>query len=257
MSVSCTTGSSLARPRITRRMASGSYGEGPYGEDVTWLQGYPKWGFLIYRCDYGDDEAWKTFIDGWLDRVKSYLLDQYGDTSLVKTLDCSVKEDKLSLDNASVEQVHKIFTEWTRSQEAQAEQTDATKTGRVSFARYTPCIHVAAQSLNGCLNYISLPQEEADQFLLNVRDPALGEAAYVNIVRVEKEWYFPSKLTGDWDRQVEEEEIEEDCEEDRSVISVKMHLPYVLPAVYTRLAACDDLDRWDSFTRDPHGICVL
>jgi hypothetical protein len=230
-----------------------------YDGDATFLGISPKWGFLIYRCDYRDDEAWKTFIDKWSNRVRSCLLDQYGDTSLVKTLEFTVKDNQSSLNNASVEQIHKIFTEWTRSEEAQAEQKDAVKTGHISIPRYMFCVHVDAPSLDGCLKYLSLPREEADKYLLNVRCQALGEAAYINIVRVEKVWYFPSVLTGDWGNPYENgQEEEEDDEEDKGVISVKMHLPYVLPATYAQMFDCDDLGRWDrGFARDRNGIYEL
>jgi hypothetical protein len=47
--------------------------DGPTGEDTCWLQQVPLWGFLIYRCDYRSDDAWKTFINEWSNRVRCYL----------------------------------------------------------------------------------------------------------------------------------------------------------------------------------------
>jgi hypothetical protein len=106
-------------------MGSGRYHKYPYGDgvlggDVSWLRQAPHWGFLIYRCDYRSDDAWKTFINGWSSRVKSYLNEQYDDADLVRKLLFTVKDDRSTLNNATVERVHKLFSEWIRSDEAHA-----------------------------------------------------------------------------------------------------------------------------------------
>jgi hypothetical protein len=50
---------------------------GPYGEDILWLHHSPRWGFLIYRCDYRHDIKSPLFIDQWSSWVKDHLLTQY------------------------------------------------------------------------------------------------------------------------------------------------------------------------------------
>src|SRR3954465_936590 len=50
------------------------------------LRSIPKWGFIIYRCDYRDDDAWKAFMDGWSDRVNQWLLHKNAG-HLIQTLD--------------------------------------------------------------------------------------------------------------------------------------------------------------------------
>jgi hypothetical protein len=94
-------------------------------EDVSWLRQAPHWGFLIYRCDYRSDDAWKIFIKGWLSRVKSYLNEQYDDADLVRKMLFTVKDDRSALDNATVERVHKLFFEWIRLDKAHAERKTA------------------------------------------------------------------------------------------------------------------------------------
>ncbi|CAO2649253.1 Nn.00g066380.m01.CDS01 [Neocucurbitaria sp. VM-36] len=247
--VSGHAGSDLRRPQFTRGIASG-----PYSEPAEWLRGSPKWGFLIYRCDYRSDKAWKTFIDGWSDRVNTWLLEDpdYKDASLMNTLEFTVKEDRSLLDGASIEQVRTLFSSWTRSEEAMAERQKAPNW--VSFPRYDFCVHVDARSLDGCLKYFSLPREEADHLLLGIGDSAkVGEAAYVNFLRT-KERYFP-----DGSGYVEEEDLEEggiEVEED-VINSIKLHLPYVLPATYVDMFYLTDFDRWLSgFDRGRDGVYV-
>jgi hypothetical protein len=84
------------------------------GENISWLRQAPIWGFLIYRCDYRSDEAWKTFVDGWSSRVKRYFDEQYGDVDayIVEKMLFTVNDDRSSLDNASVDQVHQLFSKW-------------------------------------------------------------------------------------------------------------------------------------------------
>ncbi|KAF2035000.1 hypothetical protein EK21DRAFT_107632 [Setomelanomma holmii] len=219
--VDCTNGLSLARPHTPRRLAPGLYheyihGSGPYGENVSCLRYSAHWGFLIYRCDYRLDEAWKTFMDEWSRRVKSYLLEQYEDPELVGRLLFTVKDDRTSLNNTSVEDVHKQCSEWVRSDEAHAERK-AAGYGHISFPRYDFCVHTNA----------------------------IGKAAHVTIIRVDKPMVVKPDLTLDLSGgYVEGEEVYKEDEEDKGPISIKVHLPYVLPDVYTEMFSNDDMARW-------------
>jgi hypothetical protein len=108
--------------------------DGPTVEDIGWLQQAPLRS-LVYRCDYRSDDAWKTFINEWSNRVRSYLNGYYDDPDLVGKMPFTVKDDHSTLNNASIEQVQKYFSNWIRSDEAQAER-EAADYGLISFARY-------------------------------------------------------------------------------------------------------------------------
>jgi hypothetical protein len=76
--------------------------DGELGENTSWLRYASHWGFLIYRCHYRSNDAWNAFIESWSGRVKSYLDEQYDDADLVGKMLFTVKDDRSSLDNASV-----------------------------------------------------------------------------------------------------------------------------------------------------------
>lgn len=238
-SLSCITGSGPLRPCITRRTGPRiyhkyGYGDGELGENVSWLRQAPHWGFLVYRCDYRSDDAWKTFVNSWSSRVKSYLNEQYGDADLVGKMLFTVKDDRPSLDNASVERVHKLFSEWIRSDEAHTERK-AAGYGHISFPRYDYCVHVDARALDTCLEWFARTHEDDDPWPLSVDYQDFGKTAYVNIVRAEESLQLTPDLNEDVRETYPEDEEFEDDEEDKGPVSVKMELSYVVPAVYTRM----------------------
>jgi hypothetical protein len=209
-------------------------GDGNLGERISWLRQAPHWGFLIYRCDYRSDDAWKTFLEGWTSRVKSYLNEQYNDADLLEKMLFTVKDDRLSLNNASVDQVHNLFSAWIRSDEAHAERK-AAGYGLISFPRYDYCVHVDARALDVCLEWFARTSEDHDPWPLSVHYQDFGKKAYVNVVRAEERLHLTPELTeAVQETYPEDEDIEED-EDDKGPLSVKMELSYVVPAVYTRM----------------------
>jgi hypothetical protein len=241
-SLSCIADSSPLRPCIPRTIGSllypkYGYDDGRLGEDVSWLQQAPHWGFLIYRCDYRSDDAWKTFINDWSSRVNSYLNEQYGGTDLVKKMLFTVKDDHSTLNNASVERVHKLFSEWIRSDEAHAERK-AAGYGHISFPRYDYCIHVDARALDTCLEWFVRTRENDDPWPVSAKYQDFGEPAYVNIVRAKERLYLTPELTEAVREKFPEDEEFDDDEEDESAIFIKMDLSCVVPAVYTRMCMC-------------------
>lgn len=75
------------------------------------LHNHPKWGFIIYRCDYRDDSVWAHFMERWSQRVNESLI-HTNERQLIKNLEWTVREDP-SLDKATKEHVRKLFTAWT------------------------------------------------------------------------------------------------------------------------------------------------
>ena len=70
------------------------------------LEGDPnsRWGFVIYRCTYGDDAAWERFMAHLNTRTRLTLEEEYKEADLFPRIDWSVQED-LSLDGAGTEEV--------------------------------------------------------------------------------------------------------------------------------------------------------
>jgi hypothetical protein len=114
---------------------------------------------------------------------------EYTGTGSAERLRLTIKEDKASLQGAGFQHIHKLFTKWIRSEEACAEYREA-EFGRFSFPRYLYCVRVDAQVLHSCMGWFDLPHDKTEEFRLSPRDPELGIAAYVNIVRAEKELVF-------------------------------------------------------------------
>jgi hypothetical protein len=73
-----------------------------------WLMKYPdlNWGFITYRCTYGDDKKWDEFMDFLKARVK-FSLEGEGAGDIYDRLDWIVIEDEETLDKADQNQVKK------------------------------------------------------------------------------------------------------------------------------------------------------
>lgn len=193
------------------------------------LRNHPKWGFTIYRCDYRDDATWAHFIDRWSQLVNTWLIQKH-QRELIKNLEWTVREDYAALDRATVEDVRKLFTAWTKTREAVAKQQAAIDLQIRTSPRYSFCVHVDAKALDACLTFDNLPKDRQLAFWHNIRDPALGHAPYVNIVEKAMEPFGTSQCD-----EEEEEEEEEGDDEGGEVISVKVHWRSAVPDIYFAL----------------------
>jgi hypothetical protein len=98
-----------------------------------------KWGFLIYRTDHRDDDTFNSLVK-FLQTTTHRSLERRDGHDLKQTLDLTVKADKKLLENASLERVQKVFTEWILSDEARLELKAAPWQGIGNYARYTSCV---------------------------------------------------------------------------------------------------------------------
>lgn len=142
--------------------------------------------------------------------------------------------------------MQRLFTAWSASEEATAEQRAALENNVGNSPRCSFRVHVDAQSLDGCLRYELLPEETQMEFLFPNCDLFLGQAAYINIVKKVQEIVRPrasaDKSENNHEEEGEEEEEDEGEEEDdKEVDSIKMCWPLVLPDVYTALIKLDML----------------
>jgi hypothetical protein len=62
-----------------------------------------KWGFVVYRCTYGDEDAWNKFIAHLDTRVRLNMIED-GCDDLYDRIDWCVQEDP-ALDDASYSDV--------------------------------------------------------------------------------------------------------------------------------------------------------
>lgn len=73
-----------------------------------------KWGFVIYRCAYGDDIAWERYLRALADAAREDL-GRRGRKDLAEFLEWTIFEDDVSLSGASSQTVRERFTGWTAS----------------------------------------------------------------------------------------------------------------------------------------------
>lgn len=115
-----------------------------YGATIRSLfrSGLPKWGFLIYRVCYDDDEAWERFIailtrvtDNWIRRSRKERLLPY--------LFWTKMEDRAAFEGASKDAIREHFRNWvnTRSVERDGPGAGNPLIAEVS-PRYRACLYV-------------------------------------------------------------------------------------------------------------------
>ena len=105
--------------------------------------GHPKWGFLIYRTTYDDDDAWNRFMDVFT-RIAEHFLRKFGKQQRLQPyLHWTVMDDRTAFENASKDAIRDHFRNWidTRSVERDGPGADrADITGR--SPRYNTCVYV-------------------------------------------------------------------------------------------------------------------
>lgn len=133
--------------------------------------GQQNWGFVIYRCTYGDDKSWDRFVNIVNERVRTSM-DFYGTLELMENLDWGIQDDPAVLDGASKEVVRQHFRKWAAAAAA-ASADDGQSEGKKSLfvPRFTYCIQVDAESLKSVVE--DGPQPPA---------PDLEPVAYVNLI---------------------------------------------------------------------------
>ena len=84
-----------------------------------------RWGFVIYRCTYDDDEKWARFMDFLNTRVRLNLQDEDGE-NLFERIDWAVQEDRESLDGAGPVAVREYVAERSSSKTLSKQPLTAT-----------------------------------------------------------------------------------------------------------------------------------
>lgn len=199
------------------------------------LRDHRQWGFIIYRCDYRDDTQWALFMERWSQRTNEWLI-KMGERQLIENLSWTVREDRTSLNGATVETVRNLFTAWAKTEEVAAEQQTTIDLRIRDCPRYHFCIHIDAMAVDACLRFDTLPEDTQLKFWSHKRNPALGHAPYVTII--EKEYEVSENSYNP-----EEEEEDDDSDEEVEAISIKIHWQCVVPDIYSSLNQTSDSSR--------------
>ncbi|PSN72951.1 hypothetical protein BS50DRAFT_568552 [Corynespora cassiicola Philippines] len=111
-----------------------------------------KWGFVIYQCTYGDDDAWDRFMHYLNTHFRLTLEEENNDTDhgLFSRIDWNVQEDS-SLDNATSEEVRDRFSKWVEENQGQ--------NFFPGTARFQACVRVNKHALYSVLNKAPPPEK--------------------------------------------------------------------------------------------------
>jgi hypothetical protein len=104
--------------------------------------GHHKWGFIVYRTTYDDEEAWKRFMDV-LTRGADLLLRKSNKQRLQPYLFWTTMEDRNAFDGASKDAIRDHFRDWVsmRTVERDGPGADSADIARTS-PRYRVCLYV-------------------------------------------------------------------------------------------------------------------
>lgn len=117
-------------------------------EDLAKL-GHDKWGFVIYRCTYRDNQAWDRFKD----IVRRRTLEDMADSDAPEAADrlqWTFVDDEASLDGASKDQLRARFRQWA-TEAITSENPRAEHHQIFGVPRYRYFIQVDEQSLRSVL----------------------------------------------------------------------------------------------------------
>lgn len=203
------------------------------------------WGFVIYRCTYGDDSAWLSFMDRTNGRRGAFPTFKYGvedpddhtPNGLARRLDWRVQEDPTTLDGASKDEVRRKFRQLvtTSLQPEESDEAAVSVATRSENPRWNFCVHVDRQALDSVL------QASADA------DGIRGNGAYVNLIRADASWDLPDYDRFNWsihspadpeeDEDDEYDEFEDEIARSRlfDVGWVKVRAKSLVPELYNTL----------------------
>lgn len=83
-----------------------------------------KWGWVIYRCSYEDDEAWERFKKIVNQRTRRQVLESDA-PELLESLEWTFVEDRSTLEGIPRDQLRSLFKDWA-AEAIKAEQPRAT-----------------------------------------------------------------------------------------------------------------------------------
>ena len=97
---------------------------------------HDRWGWVIYRCTYGDDEAWSRFKE-IIDQRSRGIIADFGTPEVGDSLEWTFVEDRRTLNGASRDQLRSRFKAWAakaiRREQPRAENDETFGVPRYNF----------------------------------------------------------------------------------------------------------------------------
>jgi hypothetical protein len=188
---------------------------------------HDKWGWVIYRTTYGDDEAWSQFQRIINERSRKRMAEPDVLPEVANSLEWTFVSDPTTLDGASRDQLRHRFRAWAAEAERteQPRATDHPKNWNgLRSQRYTYFVQV---------------DEEALRSVVDADPSDAWDVGWVNLVRAEEE--------PDLGRDVKED-VKEVDDEGWMMISAQM----VGPDFYDAIGQMPD--NWYAFYSPPPGL---
>ncbi|KFZ10641.1 hypothetical protein V502_08022 [Pseudogymnoascus sp. VKM F-4520 (FW-2644)] len=189
---------------------------------------HDKWGWVIYRCTYGDDEAWAQFQKLINDRSRKSMAEREFPPEVANSLEWTFVSDQSLFDGASRDQLRQHFRAWATEAE-KSEQPRAVDGEKDYIAsRYLYFIQVDEEVLRTTVD-VDL-YDELDW-------------GWVNLVRC-----WDQDLDLDWREEAREHVDEENGDEGWMQIAAHMVGPDFYDAIGVRS------EYWYAFYTPPPGL---
>ena len=122
---------------------------GAFGPTISSLfqSGHPKWGFLVYRVYYGDEESWQRFM-GILNRVSDNWIRRSHKERLLPYLFWTTMEDREAFEGASKDAIRDSFRSWVDARSVERDGPGADSPNIAEWSpRYRACLYVDKEVL--------------------------------------------------------------------------------------------------------------
>lgn len=169
--------------------------------------GHRKWGWIIYRTTYEDDEKWARFEEKFQKEVRAPTLDRdAGEEIHVKYLDFPVRSDATKYNKATTAELRADFQKWLsgdgplKEQEIELDDREKFKTA----LRYMYFIRINAEAMESVLDgefgwvdlvQVQWPEDDEDARIIASEDgypPVEGMTTYkIGFQRVEVIVLYP------------------------------------------------------------------
>ncbi|KFY18428.1 hypothetical protein V493_08623 [Pseudogymnoascus sp. VKM F-4281 (FW-2241)] len=194
---------------------------------------HDKWGWVLYRCSYGDDEAWTRFQQIIHERSRKGMAERGFPLEVANSLEWTFVSDRTSFDGASRDQLRQHFYAWAaaaeKTEQLRAVDNERNWTGDKS-QRYIYFIQVDEEALRSVVD--ADPSDSLDE-------------GWVNLIRCRD-----GDLDLDWRQREKENVDEEDGDEGWMMIAAHM----VGPDFYDAIGRMPQ--DWYTFYTPPPGLVV-
>lgn len=202
---------------------------------------HDKWGWVVYRCTYSDDEGWNRFKDIITQRLHRSIANS--DTPEIgDSLMWTFIEDRNTLDNAFKDQLRVHFRDWAaKAFDAENPRREQRLYGTIFCARYKYFIQIDEDALRSVV-YDAPQATEGDPY---------GEG-YVNFVKAD--WEPTSEDIPEEDKDLEPYEPIEGCH-DEDVGWMKLMSTQLTPTLYNAMSGFSQ--EWYGYYKRPPEIAFV